>query len=181
MTDDIAITEARTEDLDEAVRASIVALCCAAHNEPNFVHLFTYVPEGGWHFLAHQGSELVSHALVTTRWLQPAGHGVLKTAWVDAVCTAPALQGRGYGSAVMRCLARSVAGGYAIAGLQTDVPGFYTRLGWEEWRGPLAGRGEDGLVPTPTQTGVMILRHPRTPVVYLQTLLTIECTSERIW
>jgi aminoglycoside 2'-N-acetyltransferase I len=181
MTADIIVTTAKTEELSAPVRAAIVALCAAAHDEPDFYNLFTYVPAGGWHFLAHLGGELVSHALVTTRWLQPEGLGVLKTAWVDAVCTAPEVQGRGFGSAVMRALAPAVAGEYEIAGLQTDIPGFYTRLGWEEWRGPLAGRCEEGLVPTPTQTGVMILRHPLTSALDLHTLLTIECSSERIW
>jgi aminoglycoside 2'-N-acetyltransferase I len=181
MTDDIILTAAKTEELSASVRKSIVALCAAAHDEPDFYKLFTYVPSGGWHFLAHRGGELVSHAMVTTRWLQPAGLGVLKTAWVDAVSTAPGLQGRGYGSAVMSCLASSVSGEYEIGGLQTDIPGFYTPLGWEEWRGPLAGRCEEGLVPTPEQAGVMILRHPLTPPLDLHTLLTIECQSERIW
>ena len=178
---DIRVTAAKTEELSASGRDSIVALCAAAHDEPDFYNLFTYVPAGGWHFLAYRGGELVSHAMVTTRWLQPEGLGVLKTAWVDAVSTAPAVQGQGYASAVMRCLARAVAGEYAIGGLQTDIPGFYTRLGWEEWRGPLAGRCEEGLVPTPDQTGVMILRLPLTPALDLHTLLTIECASERIW
>ena len=181
MTVDIIVTTAKTEELSAPVRESIVALCAAAHDQPDFIHLFTYVPSGGWHFMAYRGGELVSHAMVTTRWLQPAGLGVLKTAWVDAVSTAPEVQGQGYGSVVMRCLAHSVAGAYEIGGLQTDIPSFYTRLGWEEWRGPLAGRCEEGLVPTPAQTGVMILRLPLTPVLDLDLLLTVECQSERIW
>lgn len=177
----MSVITAKTEELDESVRASIIALCVAAHNQPDFYNLFTYVPSGGWHFLVYRSGELVSHAMVTTRWLQPAGHGVLKTAWVDAVSTAPGVQGQGYGSAVLRTLAQSVAGEYEIGGLQSDGTGFYTRLGWEEWRGPLAGRCEEGVVPTPEQTGVMILRLPRTPVLNLETMLTIECDSERIW
>jgi hypothetical protein len=40
---------------------------------------------------------------------------------------------------------------------------FYSRLGWETWRGSLAGRSDDGLVPAPDQRGVMGLRLSRTP------------------
>lgn len=181
MRDDVSVTTAKTEDLATSVREAIVALCVAAFDEPDFLNLFTYVPSGGMHFLAYRGGELVSHAMVTARWLQPAGLPILKTAWVDAMGTAPTCQGRGYGSIVMRCLAEFAAEEYVIGGLQTERVAFYARLGWEAWRGPLAGRSKEGLVPTPTQEGVMILRLPRTPVLDPDTQLTIECQIERIW
>jgi hypothetical protein len=125
---------------------------------------------------------LVSHAVVTTRWMQPEGHPILKSAYVDAVATASDVQGRGYGSAVMRHLATVIGSDYEIAGLHTDDKlHFYAQVGWEEWRGALAGRGENGeLVFTPDQKGVMILRLPRTPSLNLDGLLTIE-VSGRIW
>jgi aminoglycoside 2'-N-acetyltransferase I len=99
---------------------------------------------------------------------------------VDAVATSPAYQRRGIGTAVMRRLASAV-GDFDIACLETDRTAFYERLGWEEWRGPLAGRSEDGLIPTPDQTGVMILRLPRTPELDLDAPLTIEAHPARIW
>ena len=104
---------------------------------------------------------------------------MLKTAYVDAVATLPAVQGQGYGSALLRHLAQNIDD-YEIACLQTDIPAFYQRLDWELWRGPLAGRGEAGLVPTPAQKGVMILRLHHTPPLDLDTLLTIEVAG-RIW
>ena len=70
---------------------------------------------------------------------------------------------------------------YDIACLQTDKPQFYERLGWEVWRGTLAGRSEHGLIPTPQQRGVMVLRLERTPPLDLETPLTIECQPYRIW
>jgi aminoglycoside 2'-N-acetyltransferase I len=173
------MTIARTEDLPPVIREAIVQLCYAAFQEADFLNLFSYFPAGGRHFLAYRGDEPVSHAVVTTRWLQPAGLPLLKTAYVDAVATLPAVQGQGYGSALLRHLAQNI-GDCEIACLQTDIPAFYQRLGWELWRGPLAGRGEAGLVPTPTQTGVMILRLHRTPPLDLDTLLTIEVAG-RIW
>ena len=80
----------------------------------------------------------------------------------------------------MRRLANEIDD-YELACLQTDLRGFYEPLGWELWRGPLAGRGDDGLVPTPDQEGVMILRVARTPPLDLDALLTIECQQYRIW
>jgi aminoglycoside 2'-N-acetyltransferase I len=148
---------------------------------PGFAQLFSMLPADGLHVLGYSGDKLVSHAVVTTRWLQPEGMALLKTGYVDAVSTAPEVQGRGFGSTVMRRLAEHMTEEFEIGCLQTDRVGFYNRLGWEEWRGPLAGRGDDGLIPTPEQTGVMVLRLPRTPEVDLGRLLTIERQPERIW
>lgn len=173
------VTYAPTEDLNAATRAAIIGVCLAAHQEESFKNLFTYIPTGGRHFLAYCEKTLVSHAVVTTRWLQVADQPLLKTAYVDAVATLPAYQGQGYGSAVMHHLAQNITD-YQIACLETDRPGFYMRLGWEAWRGPLGGRGEEGLIPTPEQKGIMILRLAWTPHLTLDDTLTIEY-SGRIW
>jgi aminoglycoside 2'-N-acetyltransferase I len=176
-----SITVLATEDLTAAQRASVIDVCIAAHENDAFRNLFTtFIPSGGRHFLAHRGRELVSHAVVTTRWAQPEGHRALRTAYVDAVSTLPTYQGLGYGTAVMGRMATEI-GDYEIACLQTDGPAFYERSGWEVWRGPLAGRSDDGLVPTPDQRGVMVLRLPPTPQLDLNTQLTIECQPDRIW
>lgn len=169
-----------TEELDVVTRNDIVNLCIAAHQEEDFRNLFSYIPSDGLHFLGFAGEQLVSHALVSTRWLQPEGHPLLKTAYVDAVATLPASQGRGYGSMIMRCLADRIDGEYVIGCLETERVGFYKRLGWELWRGPLAGRSKQGLIPTPEQTGIMVLRLSQTPALDLDSLLTIE-SQGRIW
>jgi aminoglycoside 2'-N-acetyltransferase I len=180
MATSTTVTFARTEDLNAATRAAITELCIAAHQEENFRHLFSYIPSGGRHFLAYREEELVSHAVVTTRWLQPQGQPILKTAYVDAVATLPAYQGQGYGSAVMQHLAKNITD-YTIACLETDRPAFYERLGWEVWRGRLAGRSAQGVIPTPEQKGVMLLRLSQTPTLNLDGELTIECQRGRIW
>jgi len=169
-----------TEDLGPERRAAVIEVCVAAHESEEFRNLFSYIPSGGRHFLGYQDGELVSHAVVSTRGVQPAGERILRTAFVDAVSTLPAQQEQGHASAVMRRLAAEIDD-YEIACLQTDIPGFYARLGWEVWRGPLAGRGDDGLIPTPDQEGVMIHRLPRTPALDLEALLTIEVQPARIW
>jgi aminoglycoside 2'-N-acetyltransferase I len=171
----------RTEDLTAALRRSIIDLCVAAHDNTEFEKLFTaFIPSGGRHFLVWRDDVLVSHAVVTTRWAQPEGHSELKTAYVDAVSTHPSHQHMGFGTTVMRDLAAHIDD-YEIACLQTDIPGFYEPLGWESWRGPLAGRGDDGLIPTPDQRGVMVLTLPRSPELDFDGALTIECQPERIW
>lgn len=169
----------RTEDLNATTRSAIIGVCIAAHQEADFQHLFTYIPAGGRHFLAYCGAVLVSHAVVTTRWLQPAGQPRLKTAYVDAVATLPAYQGQGYGTAVMQGLANNIAD-YAIACLETERPAFYERLGWEVWRGPLAARKGTELIATPDQKGILILRLAHTPPLDPDESLTVEYDG-RIW
>jgi aminoglycoside 2'-N-acetyltransferase I len=177
----ILLTSSKTENLSAGSRTAIVRVCIAAHQENDFNNLFTYVPSGGWHFLAWDHDQVVSHAMVTTRWLQPEGLPLLKTAYVDAVATLPAYQGQGYGSALMRRLADDVDPEYVVACLETEREAFYERLGWQKWRGPLAGRGEQGLIPTPDQTGIMVLRLSQTPALDLHSALSIECQTGRIW
>jgi len=181
MTNASFLTSKRSDDLSDISRAQIIHVCIEAHHEEDFRNLFEYVPSGGWHFLAYHDTLLVSHALVTTRWLQPEGHPLLKTAYIDAVATLPEVQGQGYGSAVMRRLASEIDYEYEIACLETDRETFYERLGWQTWKGPLAGRDEKGLIPTPEQRGIMILRLSQTPELDLNSLLTIECQTGRIW
>ena len=181
MAEKIRLVSTRTRDLDQTVREAVIQVCVAAHDNLGFEQLFSLLPSDGLHVLGYSHARLASHAVATTRWLQPEGLALLKTGYVDAVSTFPGLQGRGLGSAVMRHLAELMAEEFDIACLETERTSFYERIGWEEWRGPLAGRGEDRLIPTPTQTGVMILRLPRTPSIHLNGLLTIECQSNRIW
>ena len=181
MTESTQVRFFKTEELDADTRNAIVNLCVLAHQEDDFKNLFSYVPSGGLHFLAFQGEQLVSHAMVTTRWLQPEGQPLLKTAYIDAVATLPTQQGLGHGSAVMRHLASTIDSEYVIACLETDQVEFYERLGWQIWRGSLAGRSEQGLIPTPEQNGIMILRLSQTPALDLDSTLTIETQDERIW
>jgi aminoglycoside 2'-N-acetyltransferase I len=175
------VTVHATDELSPATRRDVVALCVAANADPAFERLFEYVPSGGRHVVARRNGRIVSHAVVTTRYAQPEGWPVLRTAFVDAVATEPAHQRRGFATAVMRRLGEVVPD-YEIGCLQTDIPGLYERVGWELWRGPLAGRRDDGaLVPTPHQRGVMVLRLPRTPALAVTGLLTIECQPTRVW
>jgi aminoglycoside 2'-N-acetyltransferase I len=170
-----------TRQLEDAVRREIVALCSSAFDE-DFGRLFDLVPPGAWHVLARQEGRLVGHATWSERWLELQGLGLLRTAYVDAVATASELQGRGIGSRILQRLAEAVREDYDIGGLSTYRPGFYTRLGWQRWRGPLFVRTEQGLVPTPEEQGVMVLRLPRTPAeLDLDLPLSIESRAGEPW
>jgi hypothetical protein len=70
---------------------------------------------------------------------------------------------------------------FELESLQTDLRGFYERLGWALWRGPLAGRRDGELVPTPDQQGVMVLRLPLTPPLDIDRQLSIEWQPDRFW
>jgi aminoglycoside 2'-N-acetyltransferase I len=179
MSEAIMVKSARTEELNADTRASIIHVCRTAHQEDDFTHLFSYIPSGGIHVLAYREHEVVSHAVATTRWLQPEGLPLLRTAYVDAVATLPAYQGQGIASTLMRHLA-TVISDFEIACLETERVSFYARVGWEVWRGPLAGRRATELLPTPDQKGIMILRLARTPPLDVESLLVIEYDG-RIW
>lgn len=177
---DVSLAVRATADLAADERARVIDLCVAAHDEDDFRNLFSYIPSGGRHFLAFRGDEMVSHAVVTERWLRLPGERRLRTAYVDAVATLPGEQRRGYASALMRLLAASIDD-YQLGCLETDRPAFYERLGWEAWRGPLAGLSAEGILPTPDQQGVMVLRVARSPRLDLEGPLMIECDGGRIW
>jgi aminoglycoside 2'-N-acetyltransferase I len=168
-----------TRELDARARATIVELCTAAY-QADFSPLFYDLPPDGLHFIAYLDEQIVSHAVVTTRWLQPERRPILRTAYVDTVATLPAYQRRGYGSAVMDELTADIST-YDIACLKTDRMGFFERLGWQRWRGSRAGRAGHELIPTPTQENIMILRLAKTPPLDLDRMLTIEIQAGRIW
>jgi hypothetical protein len=79
----------------------------------------------------------------------------------------------------MRRLEAEIAD-YEIGCLETEVRGFYEPLGWELWRGPLAGLRDGELIPTPDQTGIMVLRLEATRDVDLDAPLAIEADG-RTW
>jgi aminoglycoside 2'-N-acetyltransferase I len=104
---------------------------------------------------------------------------LLRTAYVEAVATAPQQQGKGYASATMRHLATQVQE-FDLAALSPSDPAFYRRLGWELWLGPLSIRNGQALLPTPDEQ-VMILRLPRTPLLDLTQPLSAEWRPGEIW
>src|SRR4029077_18517304 len=83
-----------SEELAAAgLRQAVIDVCLAAHENNEFRYMFTkYFASSALHFLAYDGDILVSHAVVSTRGVQPQGLPILRTAFVDAVSTLPARQ-----------------------------------------------------------------------------------------
>jgi aminoglycoside 2'-N-acetyltransferase I len=163
--------------LDPRSRRAIIDLCEAAFAE-DFGALFALFP-GAVHVLAERGGVLVGHACWVARGLAVDHGRPLHTAYIEAVAVAPACQRQGIGGAVMRRVAREIAG-FELGALSPTFPDFYARLGWVAWRGPLAIRAEAGLIDTPDE-GVMIYRTPRTPSLDLDGLLTAEWRPGELW
>jgi aminoglycoside 2'-N-acetyltransferase I len=178
--DALRIETCRTADLTAEERAAVVDLCSWAH-QVDFGGLFSLLPPDGMHVFARLDADLVSHAVITTRWLQPDSLRFLRCAYVDAVATAPTHQRRGVGHAVMRRLAEAAGtDGFQIGCLESELRGFYEPLGWERWRGPLAAQTDAGVVPTPDQEGIFILRLSHTPTLDVDGPLTIRAAG-RFW
>lgn len=172
-----------SEALDRQQRHEIIQLCEAAYSE-SFARLFDELTDSV-HILARDHSgRLVSHVEWVPRWLQPAGHGALRTAYVEAVATSPEHQRRGLATTLLRRFHELVRndGTWALAALSPSDSAFYSRLGWELWKGPLAIRHDGRIEPSPPDEEVMILRLPLTPPTLATTaLLTAEWRVGELW
>lgn len=167
-----------TSALDDDQRRAVLALCRAAYEEDLTRYLSDIGP--GLHALGRVDGALVAHAMIVRRQLETAGH-VLQTAYVELVATHPRAQRRGYGGAVIQALAGQMDA-YDIGALSPSDDRFYARLGWELWRGPLAVRTAGGLVTSPPDEQVMVLRLRRTPVTLdLHAPLSVEWRPGEVW
>jgi len=169
----VLATEALSaEDLDE-----VRALCSEAYQE-DFAPLLEKVGPGH-HLLGRRKGNLVSHAMWVTRMLEPTSLPPLRTAYVEAVATAPAFQKRGHATELMRRIEREIQD-YDLGALSPSDQPFYQRLGWVCWRGPLFIRKGRVLELTPGET-VMVLRLPRTPPLDLDEPLSAEWRRGELW
>lgn len=113
--------------------------------------------------------------MLGTAPLQVDAGPTLIAAYVDAVAADRALQGQGIGSAVLTRLAEETSMAQLRA-LSAARVSFYTRLGWQRWRGKVAVRTADGLLDTPDDT-ILILPTAHTLSLNLDSLLTGEPRS----
>lgn len=166
------------EALTSAQQQAIVDLCSLAYQQP-FADVIEQFQQRT-HVLAWLGNQLVSHALWIPRRLL-YNDTPLASAYVEAVATHPEHEGRGYASALLRRLAEAIAPAYQIGALSPSDPAFYSRLGWELWRGPLFMLKNGELVETPDDEA-MILRLPQTPAdLNIEGKLTAEWREGDVW
>lgn len=136
---------------------------------------------GGHHVFAVDGDTIVGHAAVVERPIV-VGSGAdrrgFRTGYVEAVATAPEVQGRGVAAAVMERTTELVRARFELGGLCTGLDGFYERFGWERWLGPTHVRRDGTTVRTPDEDGlVFVLRHGPSAVVDLTA--AISCDGRR--
>ena len=152
-------------------------LCEAAYREDMAQYFEAIGP--GEHLLGWHEGKLASHLMWVTRWLQVGDGPLLRTAYVELVATGPAMQRRGYATALLRHFPSQVTE-FDVAALSPAPDDLYIRVGWRFWRGPLAVRTAEGLLPTPEEE-VMVLHLPRTPVLDLELPLSIEWRPGEVW
>ncbi len=157
----------------------IVALCNAAYRQDLTELMATFGPRT--HVLGIIETELVTHAMWVTRWLQVADAQPLKTAYVEAVATLPAQQRNGYATRVMQRLEQSIPAAYEAAALSPATTGIYTRLGWHFWRGPLSIRLPSGEHRATPDESVMVLPLPGRPALLLDQPLSAEWRKGELW
>jgi aminoglycoside 2'-N-acetyltransferase I len=162
--------------LSSSIAAELRALCDAAYHEDMAGYFEAIGP--GEHLLGWHDGGLASHLMWLTRWLQAEGP-LLRTAYVELVATAPAMERRGYATALLQYFPSQVTD-FDIAALSPATDTLYAKVGWRFWRGPLAVRTPQGLVPTPEEE-VMVLTLPRTPVLDLELPLSIEWRPGEVW
>ncbi len=166
-----------SDQLTSGNESAILDLCRRAYDEE--LGSYFRALRGGTHVMGYLEDRLVSHAMWVTRWLQPEGGPLLRTAYVELVATDPGVQRQGHASAVMRRLAEAIVD-FDLGAISASTAGIYARLGWEMWRGPLSIRGQEGLIATPDEE-VMILRLPRTPPLDLRAPLSAEWRAVEEW
>lgn len=179
----LVIRRARTSELSVAELAAIRALLDAAFapDDPFFPESDWQHALGGLHFMASLDGQTVAHAAVVERELH-AGGRVLRTGYVEAVATLPARQGRGVGTLVMRAANEHILGSYELGALGTGEHGFYARLGWRTWQGPLSVRAPDRERRTPDEDGgIMVLLTPSTGPLDLAAPLSCDWRLGDVW
>ena len=136
---------------------------------------------GGVHFVLDVAGVIVSHASVVERTLEVAGRP-LRTGYVEAVATAPAAQGLGYGSQVMTEATDWIHERFELGCLGTGRHHFYERLGWLTWHGPSSVRTSDGLRRTAEDDGyLMVLRTRSSPALDLGAPISCEWRPGDVW
>ncbi len=178
MQADIQFRISPREDLSDQEYRELIELCNLAYDEDmqSVINQF----ENPVHVLGELDDRLVCHALWITRYLQPAGMPILRTAYVEAVATHPDYRRRGFAGAIMRKILEQIQD-YDIAGLAPFSVAYYARLGWEVWRGSLFERKDGELSQSPASERVMIYRLPQTPALILDSPISIEWRTGEVW
>jgi aminoglycoside 2'-N-acetyltransferase I len=175
-----------TDELSSDDVAAIRSILWAAFEDPDkpdesFTEHDWAHALGGIHVVADLDGRIVAHGSVVPREIH-AGGRPLAAGYVEAVATHPGLQRTGVGTAVMGEIGAIIADRYEAGFLGTGELGFYERLGWEVWRGPLWVRTTDGDRRTPDEDGfLMVLRTQSSPSLDLDAPLSCDWRPGDVW
>lgn len=137
---------------------------------------------GGVHVVLDVDGEIVAHASVVEREIHVDGRP-LRTGYVEAVATAPALQRRGFGTLVMADVNACIRERFELGALGTGEHHFYEQLGWLTWAGPSSVRLADGLLQrTPDDDGyILVLPTPTSPSLDLASPISCDWRPGDVW
>ncbi len=174
------IRSVRTADLSAEGLGEITRLMEAAFGESFRGYWKDIGP--ALHLMALEAGEVLAHACVVDRELHTQGHH-LRTGYVEGVATWPDRQGQGHGAEVMKAVNEFLVENYQLGGLSTGLNGFYTKLGWERWRGPTYIRMKDGALTRTAEEddAVMILRTKTTPDLDTRSHISAEWRPGELW
>jgi len=164
--------------LSEDEYSEIRELCTQAFKRDYLPFLKSF--QHATHVLGRYRHKLVTHVLWITRWLQIGKSPPLRTAYIEALATDLDYRNKGFASEIMRKATGEIQD-YDLAALSTGSPGFYAKIGWQLWRGPLFIRTDKGLMPTQDEHGVMVLSLPKTPSFDINAALSVEWRKVEPW
>ncbi|MEE9282048.1 MAG: GNAT family N-acetyltransferase [Myxococcota bacterium] len=171
---------APTADLSERERTRLRALLDGAFGDDFSEHDWNHAL-GGVHVWVSDARGPISHGSLIARTLVCDGHR-LRVGYVEAVATRADRRLQGNATRVMRGIAELIRASYPLGALSTGEQSFYSRLGWETWRGPTAVDAPDGRRPTPEDDGgIMILRTPASPRLDLGAEIVGDWRDGDVW
>ncbi len=174
-------TDGLTEAELTAIRGLMDLAFAADDEEERFADTDWAHALGGQHFTVDIDGRIVSHASVVERTLEIGGRPY-RTGYVEAVATAPGLERRGHGSAVMTAVNEHIRGSFQLGALGTGRQPFYERQGWEIWRGPAFVRTPGGLQRTADEEGyILVLRTPSSSPFELTEPISCDWRPGDVW
>ena len=137
---------------------------------------------GGWHAVALDDEQVVSHAAVVARLIEVDGRP-FRTGYVEAVATEPTRHGQGIGSLVMEEIGEVIRRDHELGALGTGRHAFYERLGWERWAGPTYVRTTGGGLARTHEDddGVMVLRFGASDTIEVDSSISCEERAGDDW
>ena len=150
----------RHVEMPDGLKWQVIDVCTAAFDS-SYEGLFSYLPTDAIHVMGHHAGKVISHVVITERWCRAGTGPDLRCAYFDAVATRPEEQGNGYGAQTLEFAIRLCAERFSLCALSADAAiGWYERLGFLRWMGPLSIETPDGLSTHTTPPSITVLVFP---------------------